>query len=415
MIKYRFRFNFFGQRVFAFSQVIIFPLSLFSLMVFIGCMGGTVNSYSVVPIELPNTVFAIDSVIASIGSQSDNYQVILEDLRSSLSIETRSSLRQEITNLIQTHVLISSSEFRCNIEFIRSRIARELRKIRNDFAQEINMIGLLPAIPLLEEDPLEPFISNVVPSAVDVGLAPDRRLTLDVYGFDFKSRPITVELVGFRGRRNVTRALGILSEFHMVLDLSGNGAALDDSFQQIVFSWDHEPQCVVPVLNSAHCYLCSTYTVTTESDTLLIKPGLIRGDQDFHGHGPLIEFSFRLYIDAIGMSLRADYSFEGYESRNENFLIPIGDFTSVSEHSTIILYEVTDPRDRIISFNSKDYLELRYYDSNHMDDVFTFNDDEPISKLVFIGDLEGDEAGIRSGVTAYLNEIELFIERRSYE
>ncbi|MCD4670310.1 MAG: hypothetical protein K8S14_07680 [Actinomycetia bacterium] len=213
----------------------------------------------------------------------------------------------------------------------------------------------------------------------------------------------------------MTRALGILSEFHMVLDLSGNGAALDDSFQQIVFSWDHEPQCVVPVLNSAHCYLCSTYTVTTESDTLLIKPGLIRGDQDFHGHGPLIEFSFRLYIDAIGMSLRADYSFEGYESRNENFLIPIGDFTSVSEHSTIILYEVTDPRDRIISFNSKDYLELRYYDSNHMDDVFTFNDDEPISKLVFIGDLEGDEAGIRSGVTAYLNEIELFIERRSYE
>ena len=49
-----------------------------------------------------------------------------------------------------------------------------------------------------------------------------------------------------------------------------------------------------------------------------------------------------------------------------------------------------------------------------MDDVFTLNDDEPISKLVFVGDLEGDEAGTRSGVTAFLNEIELFIERRSY-
>lgn len=378
-------------------------------------MGGTINSYSVVPIELPNTICAIDSAIAALCNKSDDYQMILEDLRSSLTTDTRSSLREEIANLIQTSVLISSSEFRCNVEFIRSRVARELRRIRNDFIQELNMLGLLPTFPLLEEYPLEPFISNVVPSAVDVGLALDRRLSLDVYGFDLKSLPITVELVGFRGRRNVTRALGILSEFHIVLDLSANGAALDDSFQQIVFSWDHEPQYVVPVLNSAPSYLCSTYAVMTESDTIFIKPELIRGDQDFHGHGPLIEFSFRIYVDAIGMSLRADYSLDGYESRDANFLSPIGDFTSVSEHSTIILYEVTDPRDRIVGFSSKDYLELQYYDSGHMDDIFNFIDDEPISKLVFIGDLEGDEAGIRTGVTVFLNEIELMIERRSYE
>ena len=120
--------------------------------------------------------------------------------------------------------------------------------------------------------------------------------------------------MGFGGWRNVTRALGILSEFHMVLDLSANGAALDDSFQQIVFSWDHEPQSVIPVLNSAPCYVCSTYTIMTGNDTLFINPELIRGDQDFHGHGPLIDFTFRIYIDAIGMSLRADYSFKGHES-----------------------------------------------------------------------------------------------------
>lgn len=377
-----------------------------------GCMGGAIRSGEIVNIELTNAVSAFDNAIASMGNRTGEIQTVLDDLRNNLSEETHSLLLEEISNLMQTNILVSSAEFRCNIEFVRSRIEQELIRIRNSLIRELNNLRILPPIALMEEYPMEPFISNVVPSAVDIGLDPQRRKILDVFGFNFRSLPITVEAVGYDGRRDISRALAIIGDYRMVLDLTRNGADLDESVYQIVFSWNQIPQCVIPVLSSMIFGECSTYTAMTQMDTLSIIPRHTGGDQDFHGNGPWMRFRFNVYVDVDGSSLRADYSIEAHESSSAQNITPAGDFTSAYDSGSILLFQVTEPGERIIRFNSEDNLNFSYYDSDHLNDSFLFTDTDLIRELVFIGDQKGDEAGTLTSVTAYINEIELVIEQR---
>lgn len=376
-----------------------------------GCvsMGGLASAIRETNVELRNAVDTFDRSIDALARQSSDWQVVLQDLEEALVDDVQSSLRVEVTNLLHTGILAAGGEFRCDAEFLRIRTERELRRIRNSLAQAVNSVGLTPPIPLLAEIPVEPFICSATPAAVDLSLDSKRRTMLDIYGFDLRSLPITAEVVNLSGRRNVTRALGIVSDLRMVLDLTDTGAALDENSRRIVLSWNQEPQSVIPILSPTPGPSCITRTeLVTGSPQSFIPPHTV-GDREYAGHGPCIRFSLYVRLDAEGKKLTANYSMNAYEC-SDDFNRPRSDYTTAYGTGMVELFRVTGPGERILGHNLASSMSSPYIDDDTRDDIFTFAGTNPVEKLIFVGDTSGDEAGTETGVTIYFREMEVQVE-----
>lgn len=146
--------------------------------------------------RMAEAIRSMDVAIATLAQQSADWQVVVANLEKEISKDVQSTLRVEIHDLARSAVLSTGAEVRCNAEFVRIKIRRELIKLRNSLAMELNAIlAKTPLrnsqVPLLPEEVVRPFICDVVPAAVDMSLDPERRTKIDIYGFDLKSMPIT--------------------------------------------------------------------------------------------------------------------------------------------------------------------------------------------------------------------------------
>lgn len=446
------------------SKVLLGWVLLPLIFLLSGC--GIAGQIAQTNIELQDAVDSFDRAINALAKQSADWQVVLQALEEEVFDDVQSTTRVELKNLMRTGLLGTGGEFRCDVEFLRIRMERELRRIRNDFVRELNIQGL--HIPLLPEVPTEPYICSAVPAAVDLSLEEKRRAMLDLYGFDLRSKPITVEVVSVSGRRrNVTGSLAIISNQQMVLDLTESGASLKDDSRQIVFSWGEtpvgftqtpakvsephiaddasksakvsepyiaddaskpikleeekisptfastwyrEPQCIIPVLNPAIVIECETRTELVNGEPQTFTPPHTRGDKDFKGHGPCVRFSLTLSLDAERKKIKVNYFMEAWECPDE-YCCWEGDKTEAMGSGSITLFQVTDPNERIIDYNVESSFSHQYIDNDHEDDVFNFSGIQPVYKLRYVGDTDGNEAGSKTQVKIYFRDITVTVEK----
>jgi hypothetical protein len=362
-------------------------------------------------VELRNAIDTLDRSIDALSRQSADWQVVLQDLEGSIAEDLQSTIRIETTNLVRTSVLGVGSEFRCDSDYLRTRLERELRRIRNELAEAANSAGIEPPIPLLPDLPVEPFVCSAVPQAVDASLDPERRTILDVYGFDLRSQPITAELQDRAGaRRNVTDALGILGDFQMVLDLTAGGANVGVEDRRVLFGWDGEVRSVIPVLSpGAGTPSCEVRTALVTGDPQTFTPPHVRGDQDFDGNGPCSRLGVTLDQDALGQSVRARLELEAFECDGD-FARPEEDHTTARGSTRVTLFTVPAAGDRILQVNLDSTFEHRWIDSDHQDDLFTFAGTQPVEKIRAVGDTDGDEAGIRTQAEVFFREMRVTYE-----
>jgi hypothetical protein len=374
-----------------------------------GCMQGLAGALQETNQEIRNAVDTFDRAIDALARQSADWQVVLQNLEASMTENVQSTIRVEVTNLLQTGVLASGGEFRCNAEYLRLRTERKLIQIRNRLAETLNDAGLRPPIPLLPEIPTEPYICSSSPIAVDLSLDPKRRTVLDIHGFDLRSLPITTEVVSLTGRRNVNRALGVISDQRMALDITQSGAALTDRDRRIVFSWANKPQSVIPILSPVTGPTCTTRTQLVTGSPQSFIPPHTRGDKEFAGHGPCVRFWLRILSDPEGSALTANYYMEAFEC-SDSFTKPRSDYTTARGYGSATLFRVTGPGERILGHNLESSMSWDYIDTDTSDDVYYFTGAEPAEKLVFKSDTSGDDAGVRTGVTIYFREMRVQVE-----
>ena len=146
--------------------------------------------------RMGEAIRSMDYAIATLAQQSADWQVVVTNLEKEISKDVQSTIRTEIHDLTRSAVLSTGAEVRCNAEFMRIKIRRELIDLRNSLAQSLNAeLIKLPfknyQMPLLPEEPVRPFICDIVPAAVDMSLDPERRTKIDIYGFDLRSLPIS--------------------------------------------------------------------------------------------------------------------------------------------------------------------------------------------------------------------------------
>lgn len=173
-------------------------------------------------------VDTLDKAIATLDSNSAKWQDVLKETRDKLVAESQSTIRNEITNLINNGIAASGVEVRCELDFIRKRMRRELVPIRNKLALKAN-------VPPLPESSLEPEVCQVVPAYINFSLDETKRNVLQLSGYDFDKESITVILLNGNEEINAKDNLTQNSKYSLVLNLSStNGITLSDKSSKII-------------------------------------------------------------------------------------------------------------------------------------------------------------------------------------
>jgi len=460
-----------------FFRCLLLPLLFLAIWITQSSCGGLKSIAERFDNRMGEAIQSMDYAIATLAQQSANWQVVVANLEKEVTSDIQSTLRNEITDLTRNAVLSTGAEVRCNAEYMRIKIRRELIALRNDMAETFN--ATLKSnrlrqyqIPMLETEPERPFICDIVPSAVDMSMDEERRLKVDIYGFDLRSYPIQVSYRTYgrfqahsdgggkdfhkemhsrlerrqperpRGsiflrenlvtssftlfnpfslfEHDVSDALSIISDFHAVLDLTGSGADLPPNVREILLSWDHTIQSEIPILVHEPVMECRTWDSTFVLQPLTFIPRAVENsvygghpDLEFDGHGPCVDFNLRLRIDPSRKKLLATVFMDAWECPNDFSKIR-KDYTQAVEQKTFTLITLSDPEMVMLGFNLDNYLSDRYIDTNTNPDLRYYSSGAPAFKIEFTGDTSGDEAGSETGAKISFNPVKIKLQKCGY-
>jgi hypothetical protein len=363
----------------------IYFLGIAVLILFPGCnacdkLGDQVNNATT------QITQALDQAISGLGSQSANWQNILNDLLKKLPNDVSNTVRGDVSNLLQRTVATTSGELRCDVDFIRIRVMQELQQIKAKFLGQT-----LP--------PLEPHLCDIVPLAVDMRLNSYQRNNIQFFGYDFDLAKVEVFLVSSGNERNVSQFLDIPTHYHMTLNLGNNGVKLDKNSQRIILRWNHQDISTIGIIQPSPAICKTSYFDFTPNKISFIPLRAGSGDTDFGGHGPKVSCNVTLikYDDKI----LAHVFMNAIETRS--------DWTQAMGARDYVIYNA-DPDKTIEKIITPTNSSFEYIDSNHGDDYFGGNG--CIASYDFTGDTDGDEAGIRTKVTLVFNNIHIQLKEK---
>lgn len=342
-------------------------------------------------IETADIVRAVDNAIAALNQNSSEWQDIMNDLIANLEgfdSELASLIRVEVQGLLDRGIAVLGAEFRCNVDFIGNRMRNALIRIKN------KNFGADDIVP-----PLAPFVCNVVPSTVDRILIPDRLNVLEFYGYDFDVDGVTLYLQeGNGGRQNITEYLDKPTHYHMTVDLSADGVPLTAQHDKFVLVHSFEEISIIKIIQG-----------TTEID--YVSPGYrtfipphTRGDQEFGGDGPAVLCRVRLSV--IGTEnnlLQSQIYMKAEETRS--------DWTTAEGTDTHVIYTAPAGK-KIKEISCITFDQFEYVDDNIEMDWFARGSGGPVNQYEFMGDTEGADAGVDTGVTVQYNAIPLELTAR---
>jgi len=153
---------------------------------------------------------------------------------------------------------------------------------------------------------------------------------------------------------------------------------------------------------------CPIRTQKIDGQTLLFIPPNVRGDREFAGHGPCVNFSLDLRTKDQGTALVASSFMQAFEC-NDSFSSPKDDFTAAEGTQETVIFSA-GPQSRILGYNVANNMKESYIDTNHTTDFFAYPGNNPVLSLSFTGDTSGDESGTETGVQIALREMELKLE-----
>ncbi len=188
-------------------------LTVFVILLFGGC--GTTDK----------VVKILDKAIESMNDASVRWEDVLTETREKLIEAGQTTVANEVSNVLTKATQDLSGGGMCFIDFIRSKLADDLRRIRARF--------------LNEKIVLKPHFCTPSPHNVDYAMYHAGRLnTIDISGFnlDFFSNNIKAYVVDMAGNKSeVTQHLGHPGEYLLTLNLGSKGVEITRNSNKIVF------------------------------------------------------------------------------------------------------------------------------------------------------------------------------------
>lgn len=338
---------------------------------------------------------AIDDAVAAIDQNSQEWQTALQQAILSLGTDVsdplRNTVRTEMRNLLARGVAALGAEVRCETDFIGRRIKQALINIKE---REVNGNAV-------ETPP--PYFCSVVPSAIELKFVPDNLELVEIFGFDFDVGNIRLAVRHFSGgETDVTDYLDMPTHYHMTVNLGVSGIQFTSNDQRLVFyhAPDNDPQNWQEMYTIAIVQNIQRVQSGVMGTVTFIPPWNGRGDREFDGNGPSVICSVRLQITSDGTQVQRIISMVATETRSN--------WTQASGSRVDVVY--TAPRGkRIMQLIGDISDEVRYTDTDHEADEFYQGVTGPVQKFTFLGDADGEDAGLQTRVTLDLNRFWLDI------
>lgn len=114
---------------------------------------------------------ALDRAADQLGSDSTKWRDTIEQGMKQLPKDVQSTIRVEVDNAVGRAVAATGAEFRCNTDFIRERLKRQIHRISAALRGEV-LSGPVPEF------------CSVTPPLIDFNLAEERRQSVIFVGYD---------------------------------------------------------------------------------------------------------------------------------------------------------------------------------------------------------------------------------------
>lgn len=251
------------------------------------------------PDEVHRALADVEEAISALENQSVAWQDTLKTLESKLAKDGQSTLATEVSDLTQRAVGTAGVEFRCDADFVRTRLKQSLQNIK---VQLQTKAGMKPAGSLI---PLAPAVCQVVPPSVDLRLASERQKTVQFYGYDMdlnQPSKLKILLADRNGQEeDVSQWMQIPSHYLMTLNISPAGVPFKPTSEKLVLRWgdnvvgsisvlrDLAPFRAVLFTNAAQPTDHPTITADVPSGYRLIGGGC---HSDWQGAGQLLINSY---------------------------------------------------------------------------------------------------------------------------
>lgn len=362
-------------------QKVLVPTAIFVILSISGCI-----DFNPLANSIDKAVAVLDEAIFKLDNANADWQTILEETRDQLTDSTQSTIRNEVSNTLARGVATAGVEFRCNTDFVRTRVRQDLIRIR------ARLLGETPP-------PVIPALCQVVPSQVDLNIDPSGRPVIGYYGYDFdaETRPSVFLMNKDGALTNVSQFLSIAHHYQMTLNVGGNGVPLTLNDKALVVKWSNLTLSEVPIIGPK----CVVKTDRAQRTQAKFTPEHERGDNDFAGNGPKIT----VWVNAINHQkyVTAYIYMKAMETKE--------DWTTVEGFSNdVIIYRA--PVGYVIRDINVQPDSISYTDSNHDPDKFE-RGTGLVQMYEIIGDTEGGDAGTDTSVTVYFNPFEVVLQKVS--
>ena len=334
---------------------------------------------------MAETLAALDDAIARAGDESENWRDVLEETRDKMTDDLQSTVRNEISSLIAKSVASTGVEARCLADFLRDRIVQDIILIRARFlGQDI------PAI--------NPSLCIVDPKAVDRELVPSRVQQIEFYGYDLTpASDLKMWLQTSSGKSDMTDMLDYPSSYLMTMKFGANGVQLDDSSRRFILECRGQQISSVAVIQP-ETPICESDVIGFRPDMITLVPPHTYGDKDFKGNGPEISAAISLIVEPLLLKARVEMLADETKS----------DYTRAYGIKFFPLY-TPPPGWEIERVNDTLRNAHQYVDTDHDVEKVGLGSGGPAREFIFVGDSEGDDAGGKTKIDVYFNQLQIEI------
>jgi len=218
-----------------------------------------------------DTLSVLDRAIYRLGDPSSNYRTVLLDTLAALPA-TADAVRDDVRTFL-ARAPEPGSDFKCSLDFVRSRARLALRRIRDILRKDY--VG-----------PVEPAVCYTAPYALDVTRAPAGGRWLDIYGYDFDQVAPEMILVGRDGYRDVTKALVSKSHFHLALHLGDGAEPVAPDSVSLGLTWRHVIHHSVAIVRPTSALCAARVETIPAGRTIAYSPDRIGRGELSAGPGP---------------------------------------------------------------------------------------------------------------------------------
>jgi len=342
---------------------------------------------------------SLERLASTADTESAAWRQTVDETSKMLVKEGQSTIANELNNVVQRGIAATGVEVRCNIDFIRGRVAQDIRSL-------ISKLNGKP-VPVTS-----PAFCQITPDTVDLNLPSDRLTAIHLTGYDFdhsgsSGAGLRLFLEGGSGvRTDVSAWLSTSTHYAAVIALRPEVRAQLRAGRSLSLTWNGAPiGSTIPIIPPKPIVVDRE---VRPADMEYVPPR-VRGDADFDtGDDEKIKVDLRTEARLQGNAIQVRVHMRG-EEWDVKHNKPQSDFTTVdgwSDWRTVFTAGTGETIEQILTPLAHTHnLFVGRTDEGRPVPAPTFPSGELVRQYEVHGDTGGNEAGTYTNVKVYFNAI----------